>query len=106
MGRFSTMLMPLLALAPLALASYMPPEESAAAAAAMATYSAWYNYAGPTGTEAASTVTANIEVPAATTTGKCGYWLEDIKHQGTAAFNTNSSYTVFRNVKQYGAKGI
>jgi glucan 1,3-beta-glucosidase len=34
------------------------------------------------------------------------YWLADIAHQGKAAFNTNpSGYTVFRNVKDYGAKG-
>lgn len=37
---------------------------------------------------------------------QCQYWMEDIKHQGIAAFNRNSSnYTVFRNVKDYGAKG-
>lgn len=33
------------------------------------------------------------------------YWLETIKHQGTSPFNPDSSYTVFRNVKDYGAKG-
>jgi glucan 1,3-beta-glucosidase len=34
------------------------------------------------------------------------YWLADITHQGKAAFNSNpSTYTVFRNVKDYGAKG-
>ncbi|KAI0780740.1 exo-beta-1,3-glucanase [Trametes elegans] len=34
------------------------------------------------------------------------YWLENIKHQGIAAFNSNpSSYQVFRNVKDFGAKG-
>ncbi|KAJ5823632.1 hypothetical protein N7447_005972 [Penicillium robsamsonii] len=34
------------------------------------------------------------------------YWLADIAHQGIAAFNPNpSGYTVFRNVKDYGAKG-
>jgi glucan 1,3-beta-glucosidase len=34
------------------------------------------------------------------------YWLENIKHQGLASFNANpDSYTVFRNVKDYGAKG-
>ncbi|EKG16619.1 Pectin lyase fold/virulence factor [Macrophomina phaseolina MS6] len=33
------------------------------------------------------------------------YWLENIKHQGKSAFNTNSSYVVFRNVKSYGANG-
>ncbi|KAI0332110.1 exo-beta-1,3-glucanase [Cubamyces sp. BRFM 1775] len=34
------------------------------------------------------------------------YWMESIKHQGIAAFNPNpSSYQVFRNVKDFGAKG-
>ncbi|KAJ3811027.1 exo-beta-1,3-glucanase [Lentinula aff. lateritia] len=34
------------------------------------------------------------------------YWMQNIKHQGTAAFNPNpSSYQVFRNVKDFGAKG-
>lgn len=34
------------------------------------------------------------------------FWLENIKHQGTAAFNPDpSSYQVFRNVKDFGAKG-
>ena len=33
------------------------------------------------------------------------FWLEQIKHQGSAAFNTDSSYQVFRNVKDFGAKG-
>ncbi|KAI0647237.1 exo-beta-1,3-glucanase [Trametes meyenii] len=34
------------------------------------------------------------------------FWLESIKHQGLAAFNANpSSYQVFRNVKDFGAKG-
>ncbi|OQU98717.1 hypothetical protein CLAIMM_04458 [Cladophialophora immunda] len=36
----------------------------------------------------------------------CPYWLEDIPHQGIAAFNPHpSSYQVFRNVKDFGAKG-
>jgi glucan 1,3-beta-glucosidase len=39
-------------------------------------------------------------------TGDASYWLADIAHQGIAAFNSNpSDYTVFRNVKDYGAKG-
>ncbi|KAF9049241.1 glycoside hydrolase family 55 protein [Hymenopellis radicata] len=34
------------------------------------------------------------------------YWLESLKHQGTAAFNANpASYQVFRNVKDFGAVG-
>ncbi|OJD35686.1 glycoside hydrolase family 55 protein [Diplodia corticola] len=40
------------------------------------------------------------------TTPYCApYWLEGITHRGKAAFNTNSTYAVFRNVKSYGAKG-
>ncbi|KAJ7470268.1 glycoside hydrolase family 55 protein [Mycena latifolia] len=33
------------------------------------------------------------------------FWLEAIKHQGKAAYNPDSSYKVFRNVKDFGAKG-
>ncbi|KAI0024622.1 putative Exo-beta-1,3-glucanae [Xylariomycetidae sp. FL0641] len=34
------------------------------------------------------------------------YWLEDMKHQGISAFNPNpTEYQVFRNVKDFGAKG-
>ncbi len=34
------------------------------------------------------------------------YWLQNIKHQGTSAFNSNpGSYQVFRNVKDFGAVG-
>ncbi|KAG6886032.1 hypothetical protein C0993_005216 [Termitomyces sp. T159_Od127] len=34
------------------------------------------------------------------------YWLETIKHQGIAAYNPNpTGYQVFRNVKDFGAKG-
>lgn len=34
------------------------------------------------------------------------FWMQNIKHQGTSAFNSDpSSYTVFRNVMDYGAKG-
>lgn len=34
------------------------------------------------------------------------FWMETIKHQGTSAFNANpAAYQVFRNVKDFGAKG-
>ncbi|KIY65201.1 glycoside hydrolase family 55 protein [Cylindrobasidium torrendii FP15055 ss-10] len=33
------------------------------------------------------------------------FWLEAIKHQGTSPFNPDPSYKVFRNVKDFGAKG-
>lgn len=37
---------------------------------------------------------------------RCSYWLEDISHQGTAAFNDHpAEFRVFRNVKDFGAKG-
>jgi len=33
------------------------------------------------------------------------YWLEEIKHQGIAPWVDGKNYTVFRNVKDFGAKG-
>lgn len=33
------------------------------------------------------------------------YWMEDIAHQGRASFNPDPAYQVFRNVKDFGAKG-
>jgi glucan 1,3-beta-glucosidase len=34
------------------------------------------------------------------------YWLQDIKHQGKAAYNPSpETYRVFRNVKDFGAVG-
>ena len=35
------------------------------------------------------------------------YWMEQIMHQGLAPFNSNpGAYQVFRNVKDFGAKGV
>lgn len=34
------------------------------------------------------------------------YWVQSIKHQGFAPFHGNSKYDVFRNVKDFGAKGM
>ncbi len=34
------------------------------------------------------------------------YWMAEIKRQGTVAYrNSSSNYTIFRNVKDFGAKG-
>nr|POE99422.1 glucan 1,3-beta-glucosidase [Quercus suber] len=55
-----------------------------------------------------SNVTAKQPSTAAihATSGSCSYWMENIAHRGIAAFNSNpSGYKVFRNVKDYGAKG-
>ncbi|KAJ5662530.1 Pectin lyase fold/virulence factor [Penicillium maclennaniae] len=51
--------------------------------------------------------TPTVDIHATTeASDDASYWLADIKHQGLAAFNSNpSTYTVFRNVKDYGAKG-
>ena len=35
----------------------------------------------------------------------CSFWLENISHQGKAPFQSDPNYQVFRNVKDYGAKG-
>lgn len=57
--------------------------------------------------ESATSPNASTVIQKRATTPYCApYWLENIKHQGKAAFNSNSSYVVFRNVKSYGAKGM
>lgn len=38
-------------------------------------------------------------------TGSSSYWVADIARNGSPAFNTAAGYKVFRNVKDYGAKG-
>ncbi|MBA7493104.1 hypothetical protein ES702_03659 [subsurface metagenome] len=43
--------------------------------------------------------------PAASSESTCSYWLEEIAHQGVAPFQNDSSYQIFRNVKDYGAVG-
>ena len=43
---------------------------------------------------------------AGTASASAPFWLQSIKHQGISAYNANpSSYKVFRNVKDFGAKG-
>lgn len=53
---------------------------------------------------------AGLNIPAANVLAASQdppFWLADISHRGVAAFNSNpSGYKVFRNVKDYGAKGI
>lgn len=33
------------------------------------------------------------------------YWVAGVKHQGLVAFGNSADYQVFRNVKDFGAKG-
>jgi|SRR5579862_407969 len=59
------------------------------------------------GRAATSTVLSSVAaVSSGAATPSCApYWLELIKHQGVAAFNSDPSYKVFRNVKDFGAVG-
>ncbi len=100
-----SMLVPLLALAPASLAQhikYQIPEVQSVVAAMTDKYKAYVTYAGPA-IPVPTSPTVKVNAPAPT--GPCAYWMENIRHQGVAAFNGNSSYVVFRNVKDYGAKG-
>lgn len=38
-------------------------------------------------------------------TASCSYWMEELPHRGVAPFQNDPNYKVFRNVKDYGAKG-
>ena len=48
-----------------------------------------------------ATTSANATASAA---GSTGYWLADIRRQGTVAFG-NSNFQIYRNVKDFGAVG-
>ena len=62
-------------------------------------------YIGPRGSDTAAHKTSSTSSGAVTPTS-APYWLEQVKHQGIAAFNPSpSTYQVFRNVKDFGAKG-
>lgn len=36
---------------------------------------------------------------------QAAYWMEQVPHRGISSFNPDSTYTIFRNVRDYGAKG-
>ena len=67
----------------------------------------WHSYHGPTGTATRATATGKPTPALLTPTSACSYWLEDIKHQGLSPFHADpTAYQVFRNVKDFGAKGM
>jgi len=80
------------------------PEVESAVELVLSKFAANVHYHGPTGTatHAAATYRPRPGPPTATAGS---YWLENIKHQGVAAFNPDMTYQVFRNVKDFGAKG-
>ncbi|KAJ7837009.1 exo-beta-1,3-glucanase [Mycena olivaceomarginata] len=50
--------------------------------------------------------TCTTPLGAGTAAASDPFWMQNIKHQGTSAFNPNpASYQVFRNVKDFGARG-
>ncbi|KAJ7261316.1 exo-beta-1,3-glucanase [Mycena haematopus] len=50
--------------------------------------------------------TCSTPLGAGTAAASDPFWMQNIKHQGISAFNSNpGSYQVFRNVKDFGAKG-
>lgn len=69
-------------------------------------FSKYVQYSGPTGHAAAQLAKpTKVNNAAQATSAACSYWYANIAHQGVAAFNSNSSYKVYRNVMDYGAKG-
>jgi len=120
MTRFTTIVLSALSVASSAVnaqyngGSYEPPAVQQAAAAMAEAYKQYIGYA-PSVTPAAVAAGPSVDAlrktktsttsSATPTSTACSYWLDDIKHQGVAAFNSNTNYTVYRNVKDYGAVG-
>ena len=79
------------------------PEVQAAASSALKHYFPNSRaYDGPTKVAPKPTPIATPKVQAA---NAGAFWLEQIAHQGISAFGPGG-YTVFRNVKDFGAKGM
>jgi glucan 1,3-beta-glucosidase len=78
------------------------PQVNQVVASATQEFSSAVNFAGATNVPDA----AHKHKPTPTSVPNPGsYWLADIKHQGVAAFNPDTSYQVFRNIKDFGAVG-
>jgi len=121
MTKFATIVLSALAVASNAVnaqyngGSYEPPAVQQAAAAMAEAYKQYIGYA-PSVTAAAVAAGPSVDAlrktktsttsSATPTSTACSYWLDEIKHQGVAAFNSNTNYTVYRNVKDYGAVGM
>ncbi|KAL2357866.1 exo-beta-1,3-glucanase-like protein [Cryomyces antarcticus] len=80
---------------------YQIPEVEEHVHSMLAEFAQYTNYHAPTNTKGFARPT-HVPKPA----GCAPYWMENIKHQGIAAFNANpAGYQVFRNVKDFGAVG-
>lgn len=101
----------LMTLAPLAVAggSHNIPEVQSMASSMIAKYSDYVHYTGPATqvVHAPSHHIAMVEASAQpTNSAVCSYWMAEMANNGVAAFNTQQDYSVFRNVMDYGAKGM
>ena len=47
----------------------------------------------------------NVLATTQKTSAASSYWVADIERQGVVPFGKNADYKIFRNVKDYGAKG-
>lgn len=84
---------------------FEPPEVQFWVQSMLGQFSRYTHYPGPSPTASLHPRPTIPFQPAPT--AACSYWLEDIKHQDIAAFNADpATYQVFRNVKDFGAKGI
>ena len=85
------------------------PQVSAVVQSMTSTFYEAITYSGPTGSASAalkSSTSKAVPFISAATPVAATYWLEAMKHQGISAFNSNpATYQVFRNVKDFGAKG-
>jgi glucan 1,3-beta-glucosidase len=100
MVRFS-----ILAILPLALITSAAlidiPSVDAAVSAALEDYGNYKAYVGP---QKKPPTKAKVTQESALLADSSSFWLESIAHQGISAFGA-SGYQVFRNVKDFGAKG-
>ncbi|KAK4986613.1 hypothetical protein LTR66_007818 [Elasticomyces elasticus] len=105
--RAFTALLPLLAVAGTVVAQhvhYEPPEVQSYVRSMLDEFDHYTHYPGPSPTASLKPHPTKPWEHGPTET--CAYWLENINHQGIAAFNPSpSTYQVFRNVKDFGAKG-
>ena len=52
-----------------------------------------------------STLAPNHNISNKATASSSTYWIANIQRQGTVAFGNDTSYKIFRNVMDYGARG-
>ena len=77
------------------------PQVEAAVQQMLSRFGCYVGYSGPSGNEAAQAKGWRPRQAPSTVANTGEYWLEQINHQGVAAFNPNASYQVFRNVKVF-----